>query len=408
MGRFTCHAAQYRPVLPACLERNMPIAELVIIGSEFLLGEALDTNSRTLARALRDLGLELRRIQTVGDDVTLISQAVRSALSNADIVITSGGLGPTVDDPTRQAIATALGVTLEFRPELWEQVTARLARYGRIPSENQRQQACVPRGAIAIENPVGTAPAFLLERGHQTVIALPGVPRELETLLLQYVIPYLQRRYDIHATTRVRTLHVAGLGESAVDERIGEFERGTNPTVGLAAHAGLIDVRLVARAATRIQADELLWHLEHEIRQRLGEAVFGADEETLEAVTLNALRERGWTLAVCEVGLDGALLERLAPFRGNIYRGGEQVAAPFSSLKAITARLQRRYQSQIALGLWLRADNEKHILEFWLKSPVGERSGQFSYGGHPASAPQWASNMALDCLRRFLLEQKTS
>lgn len=383
----------------------MLTAELVIIGSEFLLGESLDTNSRTLARALRDLGIDLLRIQVVKDAHPDITQAVRAAMEKAAIVITTGGLGPTVDDPTRQAIAAALGVELEFRPELWEQVTARLARYGRQPSENQRRQAYLPRGALAIENPVGTAPAFLFENGSKTLVALPGVPREMETLLADRIIPYLRSRYNIHATTKVRTLHVAGLGESAVDERIGEFEQGENPTVGLAAHAGLIDIRLAARAEDEASADQMLRRLEDELRQRLGEAIFGADGETLEAVTLAALAARGWTLSTCEAGTDGVLQKRLGAISGTIYRGGEQCdpQAPLSLPRA-TKRIQKKYRSRIALGAWLRTEGEQCRLEVCLCSPVGLQNWQFSYGGHPAYAAHWAANLAMDCLRRLAIQ----
>ena len=141
----------------------MPTAEIITIGTELLLGETADTNTRFIAQTLRGLGLDLFRTQTVGDNTGRIAEAVETALQRADIVITTGGLGPTVDDPTRQAIADATGTTLEFHPELWEQIVARIARYGRTPTENQKRQAFIPKGAIIIENPVGTAPAFIVE-----------------------------------------------------------------------------------------------------------------------------------------------------------------------------------------------------------------------------------------------------
>ena len=141
----------------------MTTAEIITIGTELLLGETTDTNTRFIARLLRSLGVDLYRTQTIGDNVGRIAETVRLALTRADIVITTGGLGPTVDDPTRQAIAEACDAPLEFHPELWEQITARIARYGRIPTENQKRQAYIPKGAIVIENPVGTAPAFIVE-----------------------------------------------------------------------------------------------------------------------------------------------------------------------------------------------------------------------------------------------------
>src|SRR4030066_1722983 len=160
----------------------MPSAEIITIGTELLLGEIVDTNSHFIARCLRDAGIDLYRKTTVGDNVKRIAFAIQQALERCDIVITSGGLGPTVDDPTRDAVALAVGMTSEYHPELWEQIKARFLRYGRVPTENNRRQAYIPKGAIAIENPVGTAPIFIVELGNQVIISLPGVPREMETL----------------------------------------------------------------------------------------------------------------------------------------------------------------------------------------------------------------------------------
>ena len=141
----------------------MTTAEIITIGTELLLGETTDTNTRFIAQTLRGLGIDLYRTQTVGDNAARIAEVIREALQRAEIIITTGGLGPTVDDPTRQAIADATGTQLEFHPELWEQIVARIARYGRTPTENQKRQAYIPKGAVVIENPVGTAPAFIVE-----------------------------------------------------------------------------------------------------------------------------------------------------------------------------------------------------------------------------------------------------
>src|SRR5512147_2726167 len=149
----------------------MPTAEIITIGTELLLGEIQDTNTSYLARGLRDLGVDLYRTTTVGDNEERIAQAIREALARCQIIITTGGLGPTVDDPTRQAVARALGVELEFREDLWEQVVAIISRYGRKPSENQKRQAYVPEGAIGVSNPVGTAPCFIVETERNAVIS---------------------------------------------------------------------------------------------------------------------------------------------------------------------------------------------------------------------------------------------
>ena len=226
----------------------MPSAEIVTIGTEILLGEIVDTNTRHIALALRDLGLDLFRTVTIGDNVERIAAAIRDSMQRTDIIITTGGLGPTVDDPTREAIARAAGLETEFSEELWQQVIETISRYGRKPSENQRRQAVIPKGAIPIRNPVGTAPAFIVETPRTTIISLPGVPHEMEHILHESVIPYLRKRYSLRQVIKVRVLHCAGLGEGTIDEKIGDLETLANPTVGLATHTGVVDVRIAAKA----------------------------------------------------------------------------------------------------------------------------------------------------------------
>jgi nicotinamide-nucleotide amidase len=158
----------------------MTSAEIITIGTEILLGEIVDTNTRYIARTLRGLGVDLYRTITIGDNVERIAEAIRSSMEHADIVITTGGLGPTIDDPTREAVAKAIGVETEFREDLWQQVVETIARYGRKPSENQKRQAFVPQGALGLKNPVGTAPCFIVETPRNAVMSLPGVPNEME------------------------------------------------------------------------------------------------------------------------------------------------------------------------------------------------------------------------------------
>ncbi|MBM3151653.1 MAG: competence/damage-inducible protein A, partial [Chloroflexi bacterium] len=253
----------------------MPSAEIIAIGTELLLGEISDTNTRFIARALRSLGLDLFRVTTVGDNTARITEAIQSAMQRADVVLTTGGLGPTVDDPTRQAAAAALGVELEFQEDLWRQVVATVARYGRQAGENQKRQAFIPHGARAIPNPVGTAPAFLAESGSSVLVCLPGVPREMETLLEGAVVPYLRQRFSVPAVIEVRNLHLSGVSEAWVDERVGEYETQANPTVGLAAHNGIIDIRICAKAADVREAGRMIEQVEKEIRLAVGPALFG-------------------------------------------------------------------------------------------------------------------------------------
>src|SRR5574342_1101880 len=253
----------------------MPSAEIITIGTEILLGEIVDTNTRYIARTLRGMGVDLYRTITIGDNVERIAEAIHNAMNRADIVITTGGRGPTVDDPTREAVAKAAGVELEFREDLWQQVVAVISRYGRKPSENQKRQAYIPRGAIAIPNPVGTAPCFIVETERNAVISLPGVPNEMEHILHESIIPYLQKRFQLDEIIKIRVLHCSGLGEGMIDEKIADLETLSNPTVGLAAHTGVVDVRIAAKAKSESEADEMIAQVEADVRQRLEDVVFG-------------------------------------------------------------------------------------------------------------------------------------
>ncbi|MFL7868784.1 MAG: competence/damage-inducible protein A [Anaerolineales bacterium] len=375
----------------------MPSAEIITIGTEILLGEIVDTNTRYIARLLRGLGVDLYRTSTIGDNVERIAEAIRNSMRRADIIITTGGLGPTVDDPTREAVARAYGVETEFRQELWEQISAIIARYGRQPGENQKRQAYVPNGAIAIKNDVGTAPAFIVERGNNAVISLPGVPKEMEHLLHEAVIPYLQKHYNLDQVIKVRLLHTAGAGEGNIDEKIGDFETLANPTVGLAAHSGVVDIRIAAKAKTETEADRMIAEVESQMRERLGTLIFGVDEDTLEGVALRAVSERTWNLVAVESGLGEALRRRLSGVSSQNLLGVASVPLSEGQLSEYLYDLQMEYNARAALGI--SAFPEKRMVELALITPDGTQERQLTFGGHPALLPRWAVNVALNWLR---------
>jgi nicotinamide-nucleotide amidase len=375
----------------------MPSAEIITIGTEILLGEIVDTNSAYLARKLRDLNVDVFRTTTIGDNTERIAEVIRETLARTDIILTTGGLGPTVDDPTREAVARAVGVSVEFRDELWEQIVERMARFGRSAGENQKRQAYVPAGAIALKNPVGTAPAFIVEQGGKCIIALPGVPREMEYLLENEVIPYLRQRYQLRGLIKARILHVAGLGESVIDEQVGDLEELANPTVGLAAHAGLVDIRITAKAETPEAADALIAPVEGAARQRLGTSIFGADGDTLEGVTLAQLAARGWELTALEINLGGELLQRLAKSGNPAYSGGHSL--PEMPEGSGLLQLTQQNAQTCGLGLHLTPAEGQIDIEIALVTPQTARLTRHSYGGHPKNAPAWAANIALNLLR---------
>ena len=368
----------------------MPSAEIITIGTEILLGEIVDTNTRHIALTLRNHGIDLFRTITIGDNAERIASTIREAMQRTEIIITTGGLGPTVDDPTREAVAKAAGIETEFREDLWEQVVEAIARYGRKPAENQKRQAIVPKGAIGVKNPVGTAPAFIVETEHNVVISLPGVPNEMEHILHESVIPYLQKRFDLRSVIKVRVLHCSGLGEGLIDEKIGDLETLPNPTVGLAAHTGVVDVRITAKAGSETEADQLIAQVENDVRTRLGNAVFGADEDSLEEVVLEAFAKRGWTLVAVELGL-GGLLARHLP---------QTVSLPDlkpSSLKDAVRTARTDFNADAALGVCVYPDDRS--AEMVLITAHGEKTHRITYGGPPRSLPEWAMNLALNWLR---------
>ncbi len=377
----------------------MTSAEIITIGTEILLGEIVDTNTRHIALTLRGLGVDLYRTVTIGDNVERIARAIHNSLERANIVITTGGLGPTVDDPTREAVAKAVGVETEFREDLWEQVVETISRYGRKPSENQKRQAYVPRGAIGLRNPVGTAPCFIFETEKNAVISLPGVPAEMEHILRESVIPYLQKRFGLHDVIKVRVLHCSGLGEGTIDEKIADLETLSNPTVGLAAHTGVVDVRIAAKATSENEADEMIAKIESQVRERLGAFIFGADDDRLENIVLGLLEKRGWKLTAIESGLDSLLLRAL--------RVSHTASLPNPTLDSLTQALraaQADSHADIALGVAVHLD--ERAADMVMIAPTGEKTHRITYGGPPGSLARWSVNLALNWLRTTLEEMK--
>ena len=387
----------------------MPSAEIITIGTEILLGEIVDTNTRYIARILRGLGVDLYRTITIGDNVERIADAIRNSMNRAEIVITTGGLGPTIDDPTREAVAKAVGVESEFREELWEQIVAIISRYGRKPSENQKRQAYVPTGAIIVFNPVGTAPCFIVESSRaernanedkggvmeSVVISLPGVPNEMEHILHESIVPYLQKRFNLNEIIKIRILHCSGMGEGNIDELIGDLETLSNPTVGLAAHTGVVDIRIAAKAKSEAEADAMIADVEKQARERLGDHIFGADEDRLEDAALNAVAKRGWTLTAIESGLDGRLARKI-PHTASL-----PDLTPESLMDAVRAA---RAESKTDVALGLAVYMEERAAEMVLLTPQGEKTHRITYGGPPRSLPRWAVNLALNWLRTRAME----
>ncbi len=288
-------------------------AEIVMIGTELLLGEIVDTNATLLAQKLKEIGLDLLYKTTVGDNEARITQVLNLALDRSDVIITSGGLGPTVDDVTRQAVANATGRMLVYSTDLERQIAARFRSFGREMKENNKRQAYIPEGALPLRNPVGTAPCFLSEdvNGRGFIISLPGVPRELEFMMDHTVLPLLIERVGGTQVLKIRILRTCAVGESNVDRVIEDLMTERNPTVGLAAHVGQTDVRITAKAPTEAEAESLIAPMEAKLRERLGVAIYGVGKETVPEVVGRLLSEQDLQLAVLDTLTDGELARDL-------------------------------------------------------------------------------------------------
>jgi competence/damage-inducible protein CinA-like protein len=256
----------------------MPSAEIITIGTELLLGETLNTNTQIIALALRQIGVDLYRTTTIGDNPDRIAELLQERILKADILITTGGLGPTVDDPTREAIAKAFELELIFQPDLWEEIVARFAQFKKQPSENNRQQAFLPEGGEGLPNPLGTAPGICLQLDQGLLFALPGVPTEMESMLKEQVIPRIQSYYSLTGLILTQNIRVEGIGESQVDALIQDLEQLSNPTVGLSAGRGYVLIRMTAKAESENAARALIQNLENDLRNRLSEWIVPAQK----------------------------------------------------------------------------------------------------------------------------------
>lgn len=394
------------PRHPSVHGRRILNAEVVTIGTELLLGEIVDTNAVHIARQLRTIGLDLHYMTTVGDNLERIARVIDIALNRVDVVITSGGLGPTVDDVTREGVAKATGRPLVFSPELFEQIRAFFDRIGRQMSENNRRQAYIPAGAIPVPNPVGSAPAFIVETERGVVISLPGVPREMKYLLETAVLPYLRDRFHLQAVIKTRLLRTVAAGESAIDAAIADLMELTNPTVGLAAHPGQTDIRITAKAPSEEEADALIAPVEAEIRKRLGDVIYGVDEERVEDVVARLLGERGWQVGIAWVGPDCHVVDRLraAGVEARVF----SAAPPFPVRTEEEAlewarRLRESGGVDVAAVIVAVSDGDEAYTVMAVVAPTGERSARLTYRAFAEYRKQWVANVVLDLIRRLAM-----
>ena len=305
--------------------------DVLAIGTELLLGQIVDTNSAWIGEQLATAGIDTFDHRKVGDNLPRMVEALRDLLRPADAVIVCGGLGPTPDDVTRDAIAQVMGTTLERRPELIEHIASLFGTRGRDMPANNLRQADVPVGGDVIPNPIGTAPGLqcevTIDGATRVVYAVPGVPYEMQQMVTDHVLPDLLERSGERAVILSRSLKTWGTSESGLAEMIADrVDAQTNPTIAFLARGieGLY-VRVTAKGQTEEEARELIETEERALRGVLGDLVFGIDDETMEHAVLTRLHARGWTLGIAESltgGLVGARIADVpgasATFRGSL------------------------------------------------------------------------------------------
>jgi nicotinamide-nucleotide amidase len=392
-------------------------AETISIGTELLLGQIIDTNAVWIAEKLSEVGVDLYFRTTVGDNVGRIVNAIQHALTRADVIITTGGLGPTVDDMTREAVAKATNRDLVLDENLLVQIRRLFEKWGRTMSDNNVRQAYIPRGATPIENPVGTAPVFIVEHEGKYVISLPGVPREMKYLMETRILPWLREKTGGEWIILSKTLRTCAIGESQVDALIADLEESSNPTVGLLAHPGQTDVRVTAKAHVRAEAEALIKEMETQVRERLGDWIYGEGSETVEEVVARLLAARNWRIAIAETNTAGKIADRLRsrPEGTRIIKSAMVLDSVTEiseqNAKTIAEQFRNVTGADIALAV-LGTTNSGQDL-------YGEDTGQsaigvattanamarpYSIGGISEQAQTWIIIRALDLVRRVVIK----
>ncbi len=426
----------HAPVNTARSVYPLASAEIVSIGSELLLGQIVDTNASWMAQRLTNLGVNLFYKSVVGDNPGRMAEVIERALDRADIVITGGGLGPTQDDLTREIVAKVTGRELIRDPRLVEQIETRFHRRGMIMTENNMRQAYVPEGSITVDNPNGTAPSFIVEDPRGVIFTLPGVPFEMKWLFDNEVAPYLRRKFDLRETITYRVLKVAELGESRVDDLVGHLiANSTNPTVGVLAHPGQVDVRIAAKAANVADAMKLIAPVEDEVKKLLGRHVFAADDETMEGAVGQLLSKLDTTVAVFEDLTGGMLADRLQRSGGSRFvegvvangaasvtrilthaEGPQAVSADTDDHAALTEQLAHAVRAMAGAGIGVAlhavpapeetAENlARGQTYISVTDGVSTTSRNYNYGGRGVPDQTRMSFNAMELVRTTLLER---
>lgn len=383
-------------------------AEILMIGTELLLGQIEDTNATHIAQVLAANGINLYQKTTVGDNHDRICGALKNALDRCDVVLCSGGLGPTEDDITRECVSEVLNRPLEYHEDIFRGIEAMFARIRYPVSENNKRQAMVPRGAMVVENPHGTAPGLIVEANRGTVICMPGVPHELHAMLSDQIIPYLRQKFALTGVIHYRVLKVCGVGESKIDEAIGDLiVNQQNPTVGVLAGPAAVRIRIAARASSIEDAVRLIEPVEAEVRRRLPGLIMGVDDDTIERVVNRMLAERQWTLATLETSTGGMIAQRLTAERAGQFVGGRVIPPqrsgedpPPGTPVDLAREVMLEFSADCGLAALSLSNAGKTLFAF--VCPGGEHVFELGRSGRDERAQLRTAIIALEQVRRHL------
>lgn len=378
------------------------IVEVIAVGTELLIGQIVNTNAATIGQRLASEGFDANHQVTVGDNLDRLADTIRTAIGRADAVILTGGIGPTQDDLTREAICEVTGRTMVRDGEYAERIRQRiLARRGTV-ADNVFRMADHPEGAETLTNSQGVAPGIALEHQGKLIFAVPGVPREMRALLDEEIMPRLREASGEPAILRSRMLRTWGFGESQIAEMLDDLYVTTNPSVAFLISDMEVKVRITAKAENAAAADRLIEPIESVVRQRLGGAVFAADDETIENVVAREAAGRDWRIAVAEIGTHGLVGASLAAHGDPTFAGSMIIPAGFAS--QLTELARSTFTAEVGVGIGAAAVVEDagqvaSVVDFEIVTPEDRRARSMRFFGTGERAASYARIAALHLLR---------
>lgn len=408
-------------------------AEIICVGTELLLGDIVNTNAFVIARALKEIGIDVYYHTVVGDNFARIKEVFLSALKRSDVIITTGGLGPTRDDITKDAIAEALNLKMIMNEEALRKIEEFFKRVNREFTKNNLRQALIPETSQIIPNEIGLAPGVLLEKDDKIVIMLPGPPFEMEPMLYNYCIPYLQKKSGAIIFSRV--LKFYGIGESSLEEKLIDLiDSQSNPTIAPYAKMGEVTIRITAKAKNKEEAIQMIIPIEEEIKRRVGNYIYAFDDQKIEDVVAKMLIEKGITIAIAESCTGGLISHKLTNVPG-ISKSLERAVVSYSNKSKIellevnpetiekTGAVSEKTAEEMAMGIRINAKCDIGLSVTGIAGPDGGTlekpvglvyigysdknntfSKKFLFKGKRQEIKERAANAALQLLREKLLE----